>query len=701
MTIPRRISAIAVLVGLVVLLGAVPALAAPAVTDIPFQDAAFTKSLPAPHQLTRDEAKAAIALTGDPYLHDGREPDLVLTLFDFDPVHAGPHVVPFWKEYVGAHSDVYVGWNDLTPPPTSSQQDHTITPAQIAYLGGEFDSKIWASDVFHFGNYASRVPKSLTPEQAAAFDGKRAAIMVYNIRDEAYWSSYRFYTAGYFWGGLNNELGLNAVFIDSYNWVDRIGSDVLRPHLYEGTIAHEFQHLIHNDVSPGDDTFRDEGMADLAEQFIYGPETTASHIGEYLYYHRDSLIDWKGELFDYGNAALWQDYLWERAGGGTLGAPMAGRVASGHDPFADDASKFTDSGDRFIWNEIHSASYGLAGIAELLPGGMQRVEQYHRDFTLANLLDGKVTEAQWNYRNLVLGGADSDGLSVDDGIAFYQSNVNGNMPPTRKNVRRKTAVEPWGAYYRTFGGPEPGITMNFTGLAKDGVLPYSPPTEWYSGLGNLLDITVARQYAGVAPGSVLSFRTWFDIEENWDYGYVEASSDGVTWTKLPQLSTLPAGTTNSMGSSAYDGPGGLTGNSGGWQPARYDLAGFSGDVQVRFRYRTDEAANGQGWYVDDVQVDDGPADAIDSAAGWTTNGWLFTTGLQSNDWTADAFAPYAKAGRKAYNVFSLVGVNATNPTGSAYINTQYLKNGKVYGIVANRPDGTFASEGRLTITKGK
>ncbi len=221
----------------------------------------------------------------------------------------------------------------------------------------------------------------------------------------------------------------------------------------------------------------------MAEQFLYGTVGTGSHIGEYLYYHRDSLLDWKGELFDYGNAVLWDDYLWENAGGGMLGAPMASRVAAGHDPFEESADKFTDPGDKFIWELVQDQANGLTGFANRYAGGMDKVEQLHRDYTLANLLDGKVSEAKWNYRNLVLGGVDSDGLTVEQGIAFYESNVNGNMPPTRKNVRRLTTTEPWGAYYRTYGGSEPGFTMNFAGAATAGVAPNSAPYEWYTGLG--------------------------------------------------------------------------------------------------------------------------------------------------------------------------------------------------------------------------
>ena len=127
-------------------------------------------------------------------------------------------------------------------------------------------------------------------------------------------------------------LQINAIFIDSFNWKDRLGANTTTPslsYLYEGVVAHEFQHLIHQDIDPNEADFINEGMAEIAMQFIYGTSTTAGEMGEALVYHRDSLTDWKGELFDYGDSCLWQDYLWERMGGGDLDAPLAGRVAPG------------------------------------------------------------------------------------------------------------------------------------------------------------------------------------------------------------------------------------------------------------------------------------------------------------------------------------------------------------------------------------
>lgn len=673
-------------------------------TDIPLDGTDMLKNMPVPKQIST-ELLSLGSLDPNDYTHNGTSATIVLTLGDMSSDPKGPHVVPFWREASGDHSDIYVAWDDLEAPAESVQQYQTITRADIDYMSAEFDSRIWKSDVFHFGNYDAR--------PAGTDEGKRAGIFIYNIRDDAYWSDYRFYIAGYFSSGLNDEIDLNAIFIDSYDWPHRTRGTSARPYLYEGTIAHEFQHLIHHDVDGDEDSFVDEGMADLAEQFIYGTTTTSSHIGEYLVYHRDSLIDWKGELYDYGNAVLWTDYLFERMGGGSLAPvdpadPLAGRVTAayigGDKEFSNTPDKFVDDGDRFIWNLVHDPANGLAGVADQVGGGMAHVEQLHHDYTLANLLDGKVIEPRYNYANLELGGADSYGYSIDDGIDYYNAKVRGNVPPTRKNVWRRAATEAWGAYYRTFQGSEPGYAFTFTGEATSGVPAYSLPTEWYSGLGNMLDRTLTRTI-NVPPGSELSFMTWFDIEPDWDYGYVQASADGVNWQTLTQLSSLRTGVTDINLSSAWKvgGAGGFTGSSGGWKLARFSLGSLSGDVHFRFRYVTDEAANGTGWYVDDIAVGSF-TDPVDSTNGWATdaaNGWLFTSGLQDNDWTVDLWVPFAKGRTSCRELVPLVGVDGQGLNGQTAVDTQWVKDGRIYAVISNRPTGPFLANSRLTVLKNR
>jgi hypothetical protein len=677
-----------------------PVLAAAPKTNIPYDGTIDLRPyVPVQHYAIGSPVSPLVA---GAILHGGRAPDLTLTLFDSTTGHQGAYDVPFWREYSGTHSDIYVGWDDLAAPAESTQQDQTITPAQVAYIGKEFDQHIWETDVFHFGNYDERTPPGTD------LDGKRAAIFIHNIRDDAYWTSYRYYIAGYFSSGLNDELGLNAVFIDSFNWADRLGGNTSTPshnYLYEGTVAHEFQHLIHHDVDPDESDYINEGMSDLAEQFNYGTLGTSSHIGEYLYYHRDSLTNWAGELADYGSSVLWQDYLWERAGGKKLTTALAGRVAAGYENarFAETDKKFTDPGDAFIWNEMHEQKNGMDGVAAQA-GGMDRVKRLFHSWTIANLLDGKVAEKRWNYRNLVLNGIDSAGMTVDQGLAFYESNVNGNVPPTRKNVRRNTTTEPWGAYYRTYGGSQPGFTMTFTGAPQTGIAPPTGQYEWYSGQGNMIERTLERTVTEVPANAVLSFRTWFNIEQDWDYGWVEASTDGVAWTKLTQLTALPSSSaTNVNGSTKWEGAGAFTGTSNGWQDARFSMGAFSGAVHVRFRYSTDEGYNEQGWYVDDISLGSF-VDIVDTVNGWVTDaadGWAFTTGQQDNDWTVDAYVPYAKASATGYQVVGVVGSAGQGMNGQVYVANQYQKNAKVYGIASNAPNGSFLALGKLTLLKGK
>ena len=283
--------------------------------------------------------------------------------------------------------------------------------------------------------------------------------------------------------------------------------------------------------------------------------------------------------------------------------------------------------------------------------------------------------------------------SVDQGIAFYESNVNGNMPPTRKNVRRSTATEPWGAYYRTLRRLGAGLHHDFTG-PQDGVAPYSAPYEWYSGLGNMLQRTLERHaHAACRPARTLSFMTWYDIEQDWDYGYVEASSDGVTWTKLPSSSALPARDANLNGSTGLGRPRRPHRQLGGWQQAQFRSGRFSGDVHLASATSPTKPRTAQGWYVDDIRVG-AVHRPVDTTNGWTTRGWLFTTGLQNNDWTADAYVPFAKAASRAIRS-SRSWARRTGLGGSPWMPAS-TRRAQVYGIVSNRPDGTFPSLRQLT-----
>jgi immune inhibitor A len=125
---------------------------------------------------------------------------------------------------------------------------------------------------------------------------------------------------------------------------------------------------------------------------------------------------------------------------------------------------------------------------------------------------------------------------------------------------------------------------------------------------------------------------WYDIEADWDYGYVSASTDGgATWENLVGTTTAgdPITTTDSPNGQNFGN--GFTGSSGGWLDAVFDASAFAGqDVLIQFRYRTDGAVANPGFMVDDIAVGDFTSNAEPGdEAQWTLEGFSQTTGTET------------------------------------------------------------------------
>ena len=129
---------------------------------------------------------------------------------------------------------------------------------------------------------------------------------------------------------------------------------------------------------------------------------------------------------------------------------------------------------------------------------------------------------------------------------------------------------------------------------KDGKL------EWYSTMGNDLDVAFQTKHpVSVGAATALTFRTWYDIEEGYDYGFVEVSTDGgAAWDTVKE----------------YSGS-----DTDHWADRQtVDLSAYAGkDVLIRFEYMTDGGAAHKGWEVTDIAVGGGmlPASAF-SSDGW-------------------------------------------------------------------------------------
>jgi hypothetical protein len=124
----------------------------------------------------------------------------------------------------------------------------------------------------------------------------------------------------------------------------------------------------------------------------------------------------------------------------------------------------------------------------------------------------------------------------------------------------------------------------------------SPPTSFYSGSANNIVhyVQTAAAYH-VSVTDTLRFRTYYSIETDWDYAYVEVSTDGLTFTPIPGNITTAA---NPYGHNRGHG---ITGLSGSWTTAYFELTAYAGqDLYFRFSYYTDGITFYDGFYIDDI-----------------------------------------------------------------------------------------------------
>ena len=182
--------------------------------------------------------------------------------------------------------------------------------------------------------------------------------------------------------------------------------------------------------------------------------------------------------------------------------------------------------------------------------------------------------------------------------------------------------------------------------------PHSGSSMWWSNNDqDWADVRLTRTIDVPADSTDARFWMWNDytIELDWDYGFVELSTDGgATWTEqkvysetgaevtTPETYADPNGRMADYGGKKY----GLTGGTNGWKHHYVDLTPHEGTtVQIRLRYATDEAFLERGWFVDDLSVtDEGTAvwsDDAEANNGWTTTVNSFTGATTGEGWKLD------------------------------------------------------------------
>jgi hypothetical protein len=114
-------------------------------------------------------------------------------------------------------------------------------------------------------------------------------------------------------------------------------------------------------------------------------------------------------------------------------------------------------------------------------------------------------------------------------------------------------------------------------------------------------MTLTREFdfSKVSGPLSLKYFTWYDLEKDYDYAYLEVSEDGSNW----QILKTPSGRDKSLDPSGNSFGWGYNGQSGGWKEENVDLSAYAGKkVQVRFEYVTDTEVNLNGILLDDISI---------------------------------------------------------------------------------------------------
>jgi len=166
-----------------------------------------------------------------------------------------------------------------------------------------------------------------------------------------------------------------------------------------------------------------------------------------------------------------------------------------------------------------------------------------------------------------------------------------------------------GVWFRGIPSAGPGIAHSNTQVYATNLSGTYP---------NNVDCTLTSNAFQIPTGpyAYLTFWHWYDIEWQYDAGYVEVrygapvggSCTGVTWSgwkKIYPIGGYPGRTIGGSSSNTYN-IWGYMGQSNGWTKASFDLSPFVPNcLQIRFRFETDGSTVGQGWFIDSVLVSEG------------------------------------------------------------------------------------------------
>jgi hypothetical protein len=530
---------------------------------------------------------------------------------------------------VGNHIEIWVAENLAYPAgdcrnTIDGGAPITVTDAQVKGFIHQFDSNMYPKESEAFSVAPDRDGSNTKlkklysqfygiPNRSYSGHGDRTVTLIDNVRDSNFYRPQdpdgKTYIGGFFYSVFNEMTNRNVMTIDSFDWKHRTGTfdsqhdDATNPEYvacgnaigrafgnkrgpdYEGTFAHEYQHLLEYYEDPAEVNWVNEGLSDWAQTLTgyVDPQTDPAdptadgHLASFLGFGGEafggpeqSMTRWEDQgpteiLADYGAAYSFMQYLWSHFGG-----------------------------DAFM-SALHTEDAGgLVGLQKVLDDQVtnppQALDVIH-DWLASMALDAAIEDG-----SDAPTAADAAALSTDS----MRAKINWASPQAYASPGAPTNG---GDFVPLSAGP-----LSFTGHGS-----YDPaPVEWttatdgrlYSGKGDNLDRAIVRTVNVPAGNATVSVGLQFDTEPTWDFAFVQVYDTSTkSWVSLESAGNTTSGADPGADPRVKANLPGLTGTGG---PAVYNYtvpAAYTGHpVMLAVRYITDSSVDGEGVWLSSLKV---------------------------------------------------------------------------------------------------
>jgi hypothetical protein len=428
--------------------------------------------------------------------------------------------------------------------------------------------------------------------------------------------------------GIDNDPRIHILLVDEPRWDDTIGyfnslheyptgiepysnqkemifinlgSVAIDSMGFSGELAQEFHNMIHWNQDPNEEAWFTEAMAKLAA-FLSGapPAGNGSRLTNADLFANDPATQLTSQpevrftkdvspFFPHSAAErLFAIYLYEQFG------------------------------PQLINNVVMNPAPGILGIQEELAKlpGSPTFEDVYADWIIANLLNRtSMDQGQFGYQEIRPASPRPEPIETFDDQPLVDQ------------------LPPYGTRYYEVRRAGP-VQVEFTGSTMARLTPADPASgnfAWYSNRGDESEFSLTRIFdLSVVDSATLKFKVWCQLEEFYDYAYVEISLDGGrTWEILRTVH----GTDKDPNEVALGT--GYTGSTPDWRFDSVDLTPYTGQkVQIRYHVITDITTNRDGFQVDDISIPEmGYFDGAESdSGGWKAEGFVRSSNFVPVEW---------------------------------------------------------------------